>query len=256
LGRLATACLETVVPPRCAACGVPSRAVCQGCARALELLPTPEAVAVAEFTLHAAFLFSSPLRETLHAGKYRDGRSALRVAALLAAERFAVLPAPILIVPVPLGSARRRVRGYNQAETAARVVAAVVGAQVRPWLRRVRETGTQVGRSPAARAANLAGAFAWVGPRVSAGGVWILDDVITTGSPMAAAASAARPAVGGDLRGVALARAGDHLRARCHPLGSIVGSCAYEPASACHRPHRPRAQASRVRGRADQPARG
>ncbi|GAC1570747.1 MAG: ComF family protein [Candidatus Dormibacteria bacterium] len=211
-GSLASVLLDAVAPPRCAACGVFARAICPGCVRALELLPEPPVVTVGAVDLHAAFLYSSPLRELLHVGKYRDGRSALRVAALLAAERCTALPAPAILVPVPLGPARLRARGYNQAETVAGVVAGVVGAVLRPWLRRIRETGSQVGRSPADRASNLAGAFGWVGPRDVAGRIWVVDDVITTGATMLAAIRAVPSGSRGGLRGVALARAGAHLR--------------------------------------------
>lgn len=203
--------LDVLAPSRCPGCGEPARAACPGCVRALELLPEPEAAHAGGVSLHAAFLYSSPLREILHAGKYRDGRSALRVASLLAAERFSLLPPPAVVVPVPLGRARRRSRGYNQAEIAARITAEVVGAPCQPWLRRVRETGSQVGRSPAARARNLAEAFEWAGPGAGRGRVWIVDDVITTGATMLAAIAAARVAMDGELCGVALARAGDHL---------------------------------------------
>lgn len=211
-GSLCRAVLDAVAPSRCAGCGDPAPAVCPGCVRALELLPQPDPVADGALRLHAAFLYSSPLREILHSGKYRDGRSALRVVSLLAAERYTALPAPAFVVPIPLGLARLRQRGYNQAESVARGAAALLGAQLRPWLRRVRETGTQVGRSPAARAANLARAFEWLGPRHPAGLIWIVDDVITTGATMAAAVDAAPHAARGDICGVALARAGEHLR--------------------------------------------
>ncbi|MFN2451121.1 MAG: ComF family protein [Candidatus Dormibacteria bacterium] len=211
-GALRSLVLEALAPTRCAGCGDPAPAVCLGCARALELLPQPDPVAKGGLRLHAAFLYSSPLREILHSGKYRDGRSALRVAAVLAAERYAALPAPAFVVPVPLGRARLRQRGYNQAETVSRAVAALLGAQHRSWLRRVRDTGTQVGRSPAARAANLSGAFQWLGPSHPAGRVWIVDDVITTGATMLAGVHAAPHAAHRDICGVALARAGEHLR--------------------------------------------
>jgi len=112
----------------------------------------------------------------------------------VAAER--VLPGllaggpPEVIVPVPLSGRRRRERGYNQAEVAAAALARLVGmAPVLRGLVRVRETPPQVGRGAAARRSNLEGAFAWLGSPL-VGTVWLVDDVLTTGATLGAAAQA------------------------------------------------------------------
>ncbi len=223
-GALAHRFLESLAPSRCAGCGTPAPAACEGCVRAIELLPQPGAVRIGGVSLNAAFLYTSPVRELLQRGKYQDCRSALRVLALLAAERFTTLPVPAAVVPLPLGRVRRRVRGYNQAEIAAVVIANLLGASVQPWLRRLRETESQVGQSPASRRRNLAGAFAWVGPSSQAGEVWVVDDVITTGATMLAALGAARHTTDVALRGIALARAGDHLRPPASRHHGIIAS--------------------------------
>jgi predicted amidophosphoribosyltransferase len=70
----------------------------------------------------------------------------------------------VCLIPVPLGAARERERGYNQSERIASALGALIEAPVRcDVLRRVRETRTQTALAPEARQANLAGAFACAG---------------------------------------------------------------------------------------------
>ena len=107
---------------------------------------------------------------------------------LMAAHRRRGGPLPDVIVPVPLGRGRFTERGFNQAQEIARHAARHLGLPLRPGLlRRPRETGAQSGLDADHRRANLAGAFtAGRGrppPRIA-----LVDDVMTTGSTVAAAA--------------------------------------------------------------------
>ncbi|HEY6809321.1 MAG TPA: hypothetical protein VI160_11095, partial [Gemmatimonadales bacterium] len=115
----------------------------------------------------------------------------------LAAVMVRTLPAPApgaVLVPIPLGARRLRLRGYNQSERLARALAARWGTPVAPdMLRRARETATQTALTPTARLANVAGAFelpkAERGMRIDS--AWMLvDDVFTTGATLAEAARA------------------------------------------------------------------
>jgi ComF family protein len=99
---------------------------------------------------------------------------------------------PTLLLPVPLGEARLRERGYNQAwELARRVGRALqIRADARLLLR-VRETPHQIALPLDRRAANVSGAFA-VEPRrrgeLAGQTVALIDDVMTTGATAAEAA--------------------------------------------------------------------
>jgi len=90
-----------------------------------------------------------------------------------------------LCVPVPTTPARRRQRGYNQAELLARAYARLTGRRLALLLERAPGGGSQTALQPIARRANVAGAF-----RVSAGAatslldahLLLVDDVLTTGA--------------------------------------------------------------------------
>lgn len=149
----------------------------------------------------SAVWLGTEARSLIHALKY-EGRRGL---ATLAAEIVAAhTPKPRCrwLMPVPVGRRRLRDRGYNQAALIARALS-------KRWqlpmaegaLRRVRETGTQTALTPEARLANVAGAFMATGPpthlqkrhaprREEPAQAVLVDDVLTTGATVDAAARA------------------------------------------------------------------
>ena len=187
--------LDAIAPRRCAGCdALAAGALCEPCVERLLDLPLPPPQPEPYGASRAAFSYAGPVRHAVWRGKYRGDRRALSALAAVGAERLgpALLAtgAPSAVVAVPLGSRRRRERGYNQADIVARQLARLVPAvPVLAGLRRIRETPPQVGRGAAERRRNLAGAFGWSGPPLR-GTVWLADDVVTTGSTFAAAAAA------------------------------------------------------------------
>jgi ComF family protein len=131
-------------------------------------------------------------------------RAAACALVLEAAERAPL--AASLVVPVPLHPSRLRQRGFNPAALLARALARAHGVPVAPRaLERVRDTPSQTGLDRRARARNVAGAFrVRPGARIPAR-VWLVDDVVTTGATLRAAARALRRA--GARRIVALCAA-------------------------------------------------
>lgn len=95
------------------------------------------------------------------------------------------------IVPVPLYAAKKRRRGYNQAEAFARALGRELSLPVEAGMvRRVRETTPQKELNDRQRRENLKGAF-----RFSPGGsrysrILVVDDIYTTGSTVDAVAKA------------------------------------------------------------------
>ena len=112
-----------------------------------------------------------------------------------------------LIIPVPLDSARRKERGYNQAALLARPISWHTGI---PYsgksLKRERITRQQVGLSLSERAENMAGAFKAYGSQVAGNNVLVVDDVITTGSTLNACSHALIMGGADQVFGLTLAR--------------------------------------------------
>ncbi len=95
-----------------------------------------------------------------------------------------------LVVPVPLASVRLLERGYNQAGALAEGAAEALGAACRPdLLARTRSTRSQTSLTKEQRRQNVDGAFAAPYPEALAGAhVLLVDDVLTTGATLVAAA--------------------------------------------------------------------
>jgi len=146
--------------------------------------------------IRALFRLTPPLHDLIHGFKYRHERRHLAfLAGWLRWRRAWIDDLAVsydVLMPVPLHPARRRERGYNQAEALARLIAGQgrAGSQrpVVSGLKRVRHTGTQTRLTGEARAQNLEGAFRADFRRskdIMAKRILLVDDVCTTGSTLA-----------------------------------------------------------------------
>jgi len=150
------------------------------------------------------------VRKAIHALKYRRD---LGLAHVLAAQLSALVEREAwkidVVIPIPLGKRRHKERGYNQAALLAFSLALGVGVAYAPHaLKRARETRSQVGLSAEERRRNVADAFAVVdGERIAGKTVLLVDDVMTTGATLSAAASALLAAGARDVYAVTVARA-------------------------------------------------
>ena len=197
----------------CGVCSARLRPIVPGCRRCGQPLPPvgpcrfcagwPENLSFAR----SAVWLADAARTIIHRLKY-DGWHGLGTELGGIVARHVPRPARAYLVPVPLSQRRLRDRGYNQATVLARGIAAVWQYPVAErLLHRVRETQTQTALTPEERADNVAGAFE-AAPR-SAGGraIILIDDVLTTGATLCAAACALAAAGWLTIGAVTLARA-------------------------------------------------
>lgn len=170
-------------PPACAARGpppLPGR-LCSACQH-----DPPPLVEV-----QAAFLYGFPVDRLLPRLKFHRDLPAGRLLAQAMAAAFARVARPDALVPVPLHPSRLRERGYNQALELARPLGRTLGIPVRrDLLLRIRATAPQSRLDAGARAANLRDAFEVPLHHEVPAHVALVDDVMTTGATLHAAADA------------------------------------------------------------------
>jgi ComF family protein len=207
LDRLAS----VIAPPFCWGCGadaVAGQPLCRECRSQLRWRG-PEPVALDGLAVWAPVAYDGPAKAVVRGLKYRGAPGlAEPLAAQIAAGAPRELIAPTraeapALVPVPLHPARRRRRGFNQAERIALALGRRTGLAVADCL--VREGGArrQVGRGRADRLAGPEDAI-----RAPAGvppGALLVDDVVTTGATLAACARALRAAGTTDVAALAYA---------------------------------------------------
>ncbi len=228
--------LNVLLPKTCAHCGLdlhylePSP-LCPACEDGLEPLPElhcktcglplndggqacrdcrgggPRSLALAR----SAYVFNPQLRSLVHAFKYRAredlaGFLAGKMAAALAG--FPELAPYNFSAAVPLHPAKRRERGFNQAELLAAGLAARCNLfHLRGAAARTRNTPSQTALSKAERKGNMAGAFIISKPELVKGRkILLVDDVATTLATLEELASELKKAGARSVAAYTLAR--------------------------------------------------
>ena len=179
-------------------------------------------------------LYVGAAREVVARLKYRNARAS--VGWLATGMAALVDPATIDVVTwVPTTPARRRRRGFDQGRLLARAVARRLARPCRPLLRR-RPGPPQTGRPLVDRRRGpqleaLPGAS--MGQRVL-----LVDDVVTSGASLSAAADALRNAGVGGVQGLTAART--PLKLRPHPTDAVSDAPPETPGPARTAPGRAR----------------
>jgi ComF family protein len=206
---------DFVYPPVCLTCDTlledDRERICAPCWNSIPLVRKGDALwdelrrtlcadgLVADFSSCYLFEQEGVLQKVLHQLKYGGMRSLGGLLGREAGKRLLGRPdflSADAIIPVPLNRTKRRERGYNQAEEICSGISAVTKLFVsRSVLVRTRNTESQTGLDRTERMENVRGAFVMrpeargeVGSRT----LILVDDVITTGSTVAACAAELR----------------------------------------------------------------
>lgn len=221
LDYLLSSALELVYPERCTLCrAVPGEAawctpretvvglrfwdrphLCRSCLSGLAgevVTGTVQRIDRSPLPVTAACSTNEDLVRLVGAWKYHGLRGTAWPLATLMNRAADLFPddrdSPLTLVPIPLHAARARARGFNQAAVLARLLA-VPGSRrcSENLLARIRSTGQQAKLTGVSgRTRNVGGAFRAVAPTTPLEGAQLVlvDDLVTSGATVSAAASA------------------------------------------------------------------
>ncbi|KUO61995.1 MAG: hypothetical protein APF84_05035 [Gracilibacter sp. BRH_c7a] len=115
-------------------------------------------------------------------------------------------PPPDVIIPVPMHHSRIAQRGFNQADVLASILSGQLGIEYQDALYRNRATTAQTSLGRHERLNNVQGAFS-LKKDVDIKGriIWLVDDVVTTGTTLDECAKALREHGASDIYGICLA---------------------------------------------------
>jgi len=155
-----------------------------------------------------ATVYQTPINHWVHQLKFGQRLDRARIMAESLLEHLMAVDPSVPIIPMPLHRKRLLHRGFNQAHEIARLVATTQQrALLDRCLVRVKNTAMQAELSEHQRSGNVRAAFA-IEQAPSATKVLLLDDVMTTGQTMRAAAKCLQDAGVKEVIAVVFARSG------------------------------------------------
>jgi ComF family protein len=199
--------LAKIAPYECLGCTTEGRLVCLSCAATLGRLPERcyhcRRLSVKNktcascrsqsnlYAVHVATNYSGLAKELVWRLKFSGAQSAARE---MAALMKIPLDEHIILIPIPTATSRRRRRGYDQAYLLAKAVARQYRLSCLTCLRRNGQQH-QVGATRQQRITQLQTAYRCVAPhRIAGAHVLLVDDVLTTGATLEAAAKVLKQA--------------------------------------------------------------
>lgn len=178
---------------------------------------TPHTVNVTQPETIALLPFHEPIvRSAIHEAKYHGSSQAFSLLAMALSEYLSISDDTEQqvshLIPIPLGTQRRKERGFNQTEEVLRRalhLLSKIGADSfsidTDLLQRTRETPSQVSLPRHMRKENMRGAFIASRPANPNHTYILIDDVLTTGATLQSAINALRAAGATQIIPLALA---------------------------------------------------
>jgi ComF family protein len=183
-------------PDHCVGCTARGHILCASCFKKIPPASAPRETFIISIFSYADFRVRRIVKllkykNTRHAARIFGSSLALALSEFLGEEHLFVSPR-ILLVPVPLSKARRKSRGYNQAELLAQALVSHFDTATfslaidTELLEKVRDTNPQAEIARRSdRLSNLDGSFQVRAGRVTEGHTIVLiDDVTTTGATL------------------------------------------------------------------------
>lgn len=198
--------IDLIFPPKCAGCGKPGIRWCNSCSDKIQRLTLPICEKCAEpltdyrrkvcircakiqpvyEKIYVLSVFNEPIRSALIRLKYEGDQAigeyiAAEIADFLIENHVFV----DVIVPIPISSEKRKIRGYNQVEAIARPLSRLLSVKYdEESLIQARDNISQVGLNVRERRENVRDIFEVSGENLVGKRVMLLDDTTTTGATL------------------------------------------------------------------------
>jgi predicted amidophosphoribosyltransferase len=196
--------LVLLAPHECLGCACEDHLLCAACYERLPVAPPIALTAVDH--VWPGVVYGGAAKEVVHSLKFER---AVAAAQDIASHMAVALPGDTdwIVTHIPTASVRVRQRGYDQSQRIARLLAGRIHAPYLPLLGRMSAV-RQVGATRAERRSQMHGAFRPLhGRMLQNRHVLVVDDVLTTGSTVQAAAQTLRAAGASRVSAVVFASA-------------------------------------------------
>lgn len=187
--------IDWIYPKRCVGCGVGGSYICTSCRGLIE-------------QREGSLSYRGVVRKALKSIKYRGSYDMVRELVEIWAPK-SPKQNNFVVTSVPMWEAKKRIRGFDQAELLARELALRWGRDYQQLLARVRETRPMYGLSKLERMENVKKAFRLINHNSNQPlnqAVVLVDDVWTTGATMRECKRVLVEAGAGEVIPMALAR--------------------------------------------------